>query len=541
MSVTTAELNESYHPADQSDQVRETTVGGILREAAAAAPEVTALIAGHPDPAERRSWSYAELLGDAERCARALLGRFEPGERVAVWAPNIPEWEVLEFAAALAGTILVTVNPAYKPGELKYVLEQSGAAGIFLAPEFRGNPMAAALQSVRGELPRLREAIEFTDFETFLDSGSPERELPEVEPGDPVQIQYTSGTTGFPKGALLHHRGLTNNARLTMAGFGLGPGDVYVNPFPLFHTAGCGLGALGCVSQKLTHVPVLAFEPGLMLELAESYGAAVLAGVPTVLIALTEDPTFDERDLSSVRGVLSGGALVAPNLVRQIEERLGVPFSIVFGQTESSPVITQSGARDPFEERSQTVGRPLPRTEVKIVDPLDGSTVPCGEVGELCTRGYHVMLGYYEMPEATAEAIDPDGWLHTGDLASMDSRGYCRIEGRLKDMIIRGGENIFPREIEQRLFTHEAVGDVAVVGIPDERWGEQVCAFVRAAPGARLDREELDAHVRAELAAYKAPRIWVFVEEFPLTPSGKVQKFVLRERFLGGELPAAGS
>jgi len=255
-----------------------------------------------------------------------------------------------------------------------------------------------------------------------------------------------------------------------------------------------------------------------------------------VLIALTEDPSFDSRDLSSVRGVLSGGALVAPNLVKQIEERLGVPFSIVYGQTESSPVITQSNARDGFEERSGTVGRPLAQTEVRIVDPLDGSTVPCGEVGELCTRGYHVMLGYYEMPEASAEAIDPDGWLHTGDLASMDDRGYCRIEGRLKDMIIRGGENIFTREIEQRLFTHEAVGDVAVVGIPDEKWGEQVCAFVRAAPGATLDRQELDDYVRAELAAYKAPRKWVFVEEFPMTPSGKVQKFVLRDRFVGGEL-----
>jgi fatty-acyl-CoA synthase len=539
MSATSAGLSESYCPAGKGEEVRETTVGGILREAAAAAPDVTALIGGHPDPALRRSWTYGELLGDAERYARGLLGRFEPGERVAVWAPNIPEWEVLEFAAALAGLVLVTVNPAYRPGELRYVLEQSGASGIFLLPEFRGNPMAAALASIRDELPLLREAIEFSELDRLLESGSCTGDLPDVQPGDPVQIQYTSGTTGFPKGALLHHRGLTNNARLMMAAFGLGPGDVYVNPFPLFHTAGCGLGALGCVSQQLTHIPVLAFEPGLMLDLAETHRAAVLAGVPTVLIALTEDPTFDARDLSCVRGVLSGGALVAPNLVRQIEERLGVPFSIVYGQTESSPVITQSLARDGFQERSETVGRPLPQTEVKIVDPLDGSTLPCGEVGELCTRGYHVMLGYYEMPDATAEAIDSEGWLHTGDLASMDARGYCRIEGRLKDMIIRGGENIFPREIEQRLFTHESVGDVAVVGIPDERWGEQVCAFVRAAPGASLDRAELDAHVRAELAPYKAPRIWVFIEDFPLTPSGKVQKFVLRDRFVGGELPQA--
>ena len=540
MGAAGTELSESYYPADQREQVRETTVGAILREAARAAPELTALIGGHPDPALRRSWRYGALLEDAERCARALLERFEPGERVAVWAPNIPEWVVLEFGAALAGMVLVTVNPAYKPGELKYVLEQSGSSGVFLLGEFRGNPMASALQTIRHELPGLREAIEFGDFEDFLASGPPESGLPDVQPGDPVQIQYTSGTTGFPKGALLHHRGLTNNARLTMAGFGMAEGEVYVNPFPLFHTAGCGLGALGCVSHRLTHIPLLAFEPGLMLDIAESHRAVALAGVATVLIALTEHPTFGERDLSSVRAVLSGGALVPPALVKQIEEGLGVPFSIVYGQTESSPVITQSLPEDGFTERAETVGRPGRQVEVKVVDPVDGSTVPRGEVGEICTRGYHVMLGYYEMPEATAEAIDPDGWLHTGDLGSMDARGYCRIEGRLKDMIIRGGENIFPREIEQRLFTHETVGDVAVVGIPDEKWGEQVCAFIRAAPGATLQRDELDAWVRAELAAYKAPRRWVFVEEFPMTPSGKVQKFVLRDRLVAGELEDDG-
>jgi len=536
MAVTASALSESYYPADQSEPVLDTTVGGILRDAAQAVPDQPALIGGHPDPAERRRWTYGELLDDAERCARALLGRFAPGERVAVWAPNVPEWEVVEFGAALAGLILVTVNPAYKPSELKYVLEQSASAGVFLMPEFRGNPMAQSLESVRGELPGLREAMSFGDFEAFLTSGSATERLPDVGPDDPVQIQYTSGTTGFPKGALLHHRGLTNNARMTLGQFDFVPGEAYVNPFPLFHTAGCGLGALGCVSHQLAHVPVLAFEAGLMLDLIESERAAALAGVPTVLIALTEDPGFDARDLSSVRAALSGGALVAPNLVKRIEDRLGVRFSIIYGQTESSPVITQGRLDDSFEDRATTIGRPLPQTEVRIVDPTSGDTVPCGVVGELCTRGYLVMLGYYEMPDATAAAIDSEGWLHTGDLAMMDDRGHCRIEGRLKDMIIRGGENIFPREIEQRLFTHAAVGDVAVVGIPDDKWGEQVCAFVRAAPGEVPQKDELNAHVRAELAAYKAPRIWVFVDEFPMTPSGKVQKFVLRERFLAGEL-----
>jgi acyl-CoA synthetase (AMP-forming)/AMP-acid ligase II len=538
MSVTTQTLSKSYYPADQSEAVLDTTVGGILCEAAQSAADEPALIGGHPDPMRRRRWTYGELLEDAERCARALLGRFAPGERVAVWAPNIPEWEVFEFGAALAGLVLVTINPAYKPSELSYVLEQSASAGIFLLPEFRGNPMAQSLEAVRGELPELREAIPFNEFHAFLSSAGPTERLPDVRPDDPVQIQYTSGTTGFPKGALLHHRGLTNNARMALGRLELSPGEVFVNPFPLFHTAGCGAGALGCVSHQLAHVPVLAFEPALMLDLIEAERAAGIAGVSTVLIALAEDPGFATRDLSSVRAVLSGGALVAPELVKRIEDRLGLRFSIVYGQTESSPVITQGRLGDTFEDRATTVGRPLPQTEVRIVDPATGETIPCGVVGELCTRGYLVMLGYYEMPDATAAAIDADGWLHTGDLASMDDRGYCRIEGRLKDMIIRGGENIFPREIEQRLFTHAAVGDVAVVGIPDEKWGEQVCAFVRSAPGATLNKDELDGHVRAELAAYKAPRIWVFVEELPMTPSGKVQKFVLRDRLMGGELRA---
>jgi fatty-acyl-CoA synthase len=532
-------LSESHYPADQSEPVLDSTVGGILRDAAEAAPDCCALVGGHPDPAARRRWSYGELLGDAERCARALLGRFAPGERVAVWAPNIPEWEVVEFGAALAGLILVTVNPAYKPRELAYVLRQSGAAGIFLLPEFRGNQMTQSLEAVEGELPQLREAILFSGFDEFLASADSAQPLPDVGPDDPVQIQYTSGTTGFPKGALLHHRGLTNNARLTLGQLQLAPGETYVNPFPMFHTAGCGAGALGCVSHQLTHVPVLAFDPALMLDLIESERAGALAGVSTVLIALSEHDDFDRRDLSSVRVALSGGALVPPTLVKHIEERLGVRFSIIYGQTESSPVITQGRLDDSFEDRSTTVGRPLPQAEVRIVDPGSGETVPCGVVGELCTRGYLVMHGYFEMADATEAAVDARGWLHTGDLASMDDRGYCRIEGRLKDMIIRGGENIFPREIEQRLFTHDSVSDAAVVGIRDEKWGEQVCAFVRAVPGAVPDTAELDAYVRAELAAYKAPRIWVFVEEFPMTASGKVQKFVLRERFEAGELRSA--
>ncbi|HEX5503148.1 MAG TPA: AMP-binding protein, partial [Thermomicrobiales bacterium] len=526
---TTAAL--SYWPADRSEPVRELTVGGLLREAAAAAPDQVALVAGVPDPAARRRWTYAALLAEAERAARALLGRFRPGERVAVWAPNIPEWVVLEYGAALAGLTLVTVNPAYRAQELAYVLRQSGAAGIFLVPEYRTNPLAATLAQVRPELPALREVVLFPDWADFLAAGAAAARLPDVTPDDTAQLQYTSGTTGFPKGARLSHRGIVNNARYCAQRLGAAPGEVWLNVMPLFHTAGCGLVALGAAHGRGAQV-LASFEPGLALELLERERVTIGGGVPTMLIALLEHPDFPRRDLAALRCVLSGGALVPPDLVRRVEAALGVPFSIVFGTTECSPVLTQTRLDDAPVDRAETIGRALPQTEIQIADPVGGAAVPIGALGELCARGYLVMQGYHDLPEATAAAIDPAGWYHTGDLATMDERGYCRVEGRLKELIIRGGENIYPREIEQVLFAHPAVGDAAVVGVPDERYGEQVAAFVRPAPGGAPTEEELCAYCRERLAAYKTPRHWVFVEQFPLTPSGKVQKFRLREQFV---------
>ncbi|HVS40853.1 MAG TPA: AMP-binding protein [Candidatus Dormibacteraeota bacterium] len=525
MSLTT-----SYWPADTGIPVLETTVGDVLRTVTAERPGQDALIDGTPDPATRRRWTYERLLEDSERVARALLARFSPGERVAVWGPNTTEWVRLEYGAALAGLVLVTVNPAYRPSELRYVLGQSGAAGIFLVPEFRGNLMAESLAGVRSELPELRESILFTDWDGFCASGSPTERLPEVTPDDAAQIQYTSGTTGFPKAALLHHRGITNNALLLTRRMGWEPGDVAVNPFPLFHTAGCVLGVLGAAQSRATLVPVVAFDPGLYLELLETHRATVTLGAPTMLISAMEHPDRPRRDLSALRVVTSGGATVPVELVRNVEAGLGVRFSIIFGQTEASPGITGTHLDDSPEDKAETLGQPLPQTEVKIIDPATGETLPTGAVGELCARGYLVMTGYHNMPEATAEAIDAEGWLHTGDLASMDERGYCRIEGRLKDMIIRGGENIYPREIEELLYTHPAVADVAVVGAPDPRWGEEVAAFVRPAAGAAPTSEELFAFVRAHLAPYKTPKRWIFCDTFPTTPSGKVQKNVLRAR-----------
>jgi fatty-acyl-CoA synthase len=528
--------SSSYQPADSSRPVLETTVGGVLREAAERAASVLALVEGTPDRGRRRRWTYDDLLAGSERVARALLGRFAPGERVAVWAPNLPEWVLLEFGTALAGLTLVTVNPALRARELEYVLHQSRSQGIVLAPTYRGNDLVESLEQVRDRLPNLREVVSLADWDDFAGGGSPTERLPEVQPDDAAQIQYTSGTTGFPKGAVLRHRGITNNARFWTEVLQGGPGDIWVNTMPLFHTAGCVLLTLGAVQGLFTQVLPPGFDPGLVLHLIESERGTLFGGVPTMLLAQLDHPDFPGRDLSSVRRAFGGGATTPPNVVRRVESALDVPLSIVFAQTEASPSITQTRLDDSPTDRAETLGRPHPQVEVRIADPRTGETVPPGTVGEILTRGYHVMKGYFDDPAATAEAIDAEGWLHTGDLGSMDERGFCRIEGRLKEMIIRGGENIYPREIEQLLQTHPGVADVAVVGVPDEHWGEQVAAFIRPAPGHSPSQEELFAYCRQHLAPHKMPRRWVFVDAFPLTGSGKVQKFVLRERLVSGQL-----
>ena len=453
-----------------------------------------------------------------------------------MWAPNIPEWILLEFGSALAGTILVTVNPAYQADEVAYVLKQSRSAGIFLVPGTRDNPMLEHIEQVRRECPELREVIRFDQWDSFtaLAEGSGD-DLPTVKPEDPVMIQYTSGTTGFPKGALLHHRGLVNNGAHVLDRMGVQQGATWITSMPLFHTGGCAVCVLGAVSKQATQILVEQFEPGLVIELTETYSANALLGVPTMLIALIEHPDFPNRDLSTINAVCSGGATVPAALVKRFEDALGAPFTIVFGQTECSPVASMTRHDDTLQDKAETLGGPMTGVEIKIIDPQSGDTLPLGSMGEYCTRGYHVMLEYFEMEEATANTIDAQGWLHTGDLCSMDERGYCKIEGRLKDMIIRGGENIYPREIEELLFQHPSVGEVAVVGLPDERMGEEVGAFLRAAPGESIEREALFNYLREHLSPQKTPRFWYLVEEFPLTGSGKIQKFALREQWQAGE------
>jgi fatty-acyl-CoA synthase len=498
-------------PAADGPPLRRLSVGQALRDAVRAAPDVTALVEGIPHPASRRRWTYRELLADAERTAAALLGRFVPGERVAIWANNRPEWVLLEYGAALAGITIVTVNPALRGGELRHVLANSGAQGLFMLPAYRGTDLRATLAGIRDELPRLREVVLLTEWDDFLAAGGPRTDLCGAGPDEPAQIQYTSGTTGAPKGAVLRHAGITDNAALYAQRAGLRRGDVTINPMPLFHTAGCVMSVLGTLSVHGTVVLPPAFDPALQLRLIEEEQGTSMIGVPTMLIAMLDAPDFRLTDLSSLRRVISGGAVVPAELVRRVERETPALVSIVFAQTESSPVITQTSGQDSAEDRAETLGRPLPHTAVRIVDPGTGQTLPIGETGELLTRGYGVMLGYHDDPVATAAAIDSDGWL--------------------KEMIIRGGENIYPREIEAVLFGHPDVVDVAVVGIPDERWGEQVAAFVRPAAGRTPDPAALFDYVRTHLAPFKTPRFWAIVDQFPLTGSGKIQKFRLREEF----------
>ncbi|KAB2350146.1 AMP-binding protein [Actinomadura rudentiformis] len=540
-------LARSHWPADTSHPVLELTPGDVLRQATAAAPGRIALAEaatpgnlppgnlppGNASPnngSTGRTWTYSELLADAHRAATWLNERFAPGERVAVWAPNIPEWVILQYGAAMAGLVLVTANPALRETELEYVLTQSRSVGIAYIDAFRGTDMAAIVDRVRPRRPELREAIHLAGWHAELTKTQP-GPLPAVQAGDPAQIQYTSGTTGFPKGALLHHRGLVTNASLVAARAGFPEGGVWATALPLFHTAGCGLSVLGAAVSRGTLVLAQSFQPDLVLQAIQDWRADLYAGVPAMLAGLLAHPGFDTYDLSSCATVMSGGDTVPAPLVQEVERRFGARFSTVYGQTELSPIIAQTSPDDTAQDKCTTTGRPLPQVEVKVADPVTGAVLPVGETGEILARGYQVMVGYFDAPEATAATVTPDGWLHTGDLATMDERGYLTITGRLKDMIIRGGENIYPREIEAALSDHPAVAAALVLGVPDSDWGEQVAAIIKPADPARPPTaSQLHDHVRSRLAPHKTPRHWYLAQQFPVNAMGKIQKFALRDR-----------
>lgn len=529
--VAPADPRLAHVAGPATEPILDISIGQALRAAAARWPDKTALVDGGSGEGVGPRWSFAALLDASERVARALLNRFAPGDHVAIWVANCPEWVHVEFGAALAGMTLVTVNPAYLGDELAYVLRQSQARGLIVQDHFRGRDLVAVAEEARRSVPEPVEIIPLSSWDGFLEGGR-ELPLPAIAADAVAQIQYTSGTTGTPKGARLTHRNLVNNGRIYARTIGAGEDDVWINPMPMFHTAGCGLVTLGALQTGGTHVLPRLFDPACMLGLFEAEHGTVMLSVPTMLIRVLDHPSLPGRDLSSWRLTTLGGAPVPPELVRQAQS-LGLKVAIGFGQTEASPYLTHTLPDDPHPDWVSTVGPPMAGTEIKIFDLATGETAMRGEIGEICARGYSIMKDYFDQPDATAAALDPDGWLHTGDLGSIDAHGYCRVHGRLKDMIIRGGENIYPREIEDVLFEHPAVAGVSVVGVPDADWGEVAVAFVQFHPGARVDEQELDAHCRSRLAGFKVPRLWRFVEQFPQTASGKIQKFALREIYIG--------
>ncbi|MDQ0616699.1 AMP-binding protein [Arthrobacter globiformis] len=531
-------LTQSYWSSESIGELCDTTIPQLLRAATAEAPDRVALVDGQKDPASRRSWTYAELLAHVEEVSQALLQRFEPGERVAIWSSNCVEWLFLQYGAAMAGLVLVTVNPAFRDRELEHVLRQSEAAGVVFGEEYRGFDTASAIQRIRPGLEFLREAIPIADWENFVADGSRSvRTLPEVHPDDPAQIQFTSGTTGAPKGAMLHHKGLVNSSRFVGQRSEMAGADVWINSMPLFHVGASGIYPFATFDQRGTYVLMPGFEPGLFLELVEAYRGTITVLVPTMLRAVLAHEDLARTDLSTMRTVLSGASVVPAELVRQTKAAFRCKVGIHFGQTELHGILTQTYLDDDDAHQSETIGQPMPHMEVKIIDPVAGTTLPVGETGEIVARGYQAMLGYYGRPEDTAQTIDAEGWLHTGDLASMDSQGYLTITGRLKDMIIRGGENIYPREIEDLLLGYPGILDACVLGMPDEHWGERVVAIVRASDTGEVGPEELTEYCRAHMARYKVPVEWHFTRDFPMTASGKIQKFLLRQR-ISGKMPA---
>lgn len=510
------------------------TIGENLRRMAQRFGDTTALV----DLALDRRATYAELWERSGRAAGGLLGRgIASGDRVGVWAANRYEWVVLQFAAARIGAVLVALDPTYQAAELAYALRHSGTAVLFHSARYRSTDctaVVAEVAEVAGECPELRENLAFEDVWAEFETADPAA-VSEAEQGvgfdDPVAIQYTSGTTGRPRGATLTHHNLLNNGYLVGAQVGFTERDRVCVPVPLFHCFGMVLGTLGASTHGATLVlPGGNFDARQTLEAVAIEGCTAVYGVPTMYLAMLEQPELESFDLTSLRTGLIGGAPCPPDLLGAIRTRLHVTgLSTVCGMTETSPISTQTLPTDPTEVRDHSVGRPTPHVEVEIVNPETGRIVPIGVSGEQCTRGYSVMRGYWADDAATSEAICPAGWIRTGDLAVMDEHSTVRVIGRIKDMIIRGGENIYPREIEELLRGHPGVSDAQVVGIPHERYGEQVMAWVRPTDGGRLDAAELMAFCTGRISRSKIPALWHFTDKFPTTASGKIQKFRMRE------------
>jgi fatty-acyl-CoA synthase len=489
-----------------------------------------------------RRWTYASLLDDVHELARGLMAAgIAKGDRVGIWSPNGAEWVLTQFATARIGAVLVNVNPTYRTHELSYALNQSGLRLLISATDFKTSDYRSMIEEVRPECLALEQVVfigtsGWSDLVAAGSSVSP-RQLEErqstLAPDDPINIQYTSGTTGYPKGATLSHRNILNNGYFTTELINFSASDRLCIPVPFYHCFGMVMGNLGCTSHGATMViPAPAFDPSATLQAVADERCTGVYGVPTMFIAMQSHPDFSAYDLSSLRtGVMAGSPCPVEVMKRCVSEMHMAEVAICYGMTETSPVSMQTRADDDIERRTATVGRTHPHVEVKVIDPASGETMPRGEPGEFCTRGYSVMLGYWDEPEKTAQAVDADGWMHTGDLAVMREDGYANIVGRIKDMVIRGGENIYPREIEEFMYSHPDVVDVQVVGVPDERFGEELCAWVKVRDGApELTPEALREFATGKLAQYKIPRYVINVDSFPMTVTGKIRKVEMRER-----------
>ncbi|NYS61434.1 AMP-binding protein [Vreelandella salicampi] len=550
-----APILPSYTSSTADKPLLGMTIGDKFDEIVAQYPDNDALIVLHQDI----HWTYQQLQEEVNRVARGLLALgVQAGDRVAIWAPNCSEWTLTQFATAKIGAILVNINPAYRTHELEYALNQSGARFLITADSFKSSDYRGMLVELAPELkasaegklkskklPELEGVINLSTekydgmwrWQDLLDQANQisQTDVDDLQAtlqfDDPINIQYTSGTTGFPKGATLSHHNILNNGFFVAESMGFTSEDRLVIPVPLYHCFGMVMGNLGCVTHGAAMIyPGEGFDPESVLKAVHSQRATALYGVPTMFIAELDHPDFSSLDLSSLRTGIMAGSICPAEVMRQVIDKMNMKgVQIAYGMTETSPVSTQTGADDSIDKRVSTVGRTQPHLESKIVDPGSGGILPRGEIGELCTRGYSVMLKYWNNEKATEEAIDEAGWMHTGDLATMDDEGYVQIVGRIKDMVIRGGENVYPKEIEEFLYTHPGVSEVQVTGVPDKKYGEELIAWVKLNGKQDVTDEELREFCKGKITHFKIPRYFKFVDEFPMTVTGKIQKFKMRE------------
>ncbi|MDA8374026.1 MAG: AMP-binding protein [Actinomycetota bacterium] len=529
----------SYEHGTALKPLLSETIGANLDATVAKFADREAIVSVHQEV----RMTYREFAEQVESLARALLADgFTKGDRVGIWSPNRYEWAVVQYATAKIGVILVNINPAYRTSELEYALKHSGCAGLFAMSEYRTSDYRGMVNQVRGALPDLRAVYYFEDqtYDALLaKAGSvPASEVAAIQDGldfdDPINIQYTSGTTGFPKGATLSHHNILNNGYFVGETCHYTEEDRVCIPVPYYHCFGMVMGNLACTSHGSTMViPAYTFDAPATLAAVEKERATSLYGVPTMFIAELADPSFAKFDLTSLRTGIMAGSPCPVEVMKQVVSRMNMDeVTICYGMTETSPVSMQTRTDDALEKRVATVGRVLPHLEVKIIDP-SGHVVPRGQIGEFLTRGYSVMLGYWNEPAKTAEAIDPARWMHTGDLAVMDDEGFVNVVGRAKDMIIRGGENIYPREIEEFLYSHPKIKDVSVIGVPSERYGEEVMAWITPKEGEQISEEEVLEYCKGRIAHYKVPRYIKFVDSFPMTVTGKIQKYLMKQTAIG--------